>query len=163
MKRLFRIIDRSGSFSEELQRATAFRIGLPNSVVSDLLYSREENSTNYGRSRPLVPELGAENPAGTSDNHSVHSIALSESETLAFAKPRLFELQNAYQDNYTSYLPFLMHQHRIQQRQQELENYVLVNSSATANGIPDGANLDTIQPHMDIDDDRTIASAETDP
>lgn len=165
MRKLFRKIERSLSVSREPENAPPRRASLPAHVETNLLYTTDQTRQ---RANPLSDGHLTWNMTYNGDNMdsdvtSLRSVALLESETLALSEPQNFELQSAYQDNYTAYLPYLLRRLRLEnQRTALLESR---NGAvdprqpvASLRRLTNGGALGAI---ADDDDDRTVALCET--
>lgn len=162
MRKFFRKIDRSLSVSHDPTWAPPRRASLPAQVETSLLYSTDQarqraNSTSDGHG----PWSGAHNDRGNIDGlddvASLRSVALSESETLALSEPQHFELQSAYQDNYTAYLPYLLRRLRLA-HQRAAEGDGVAEGRASIRRLSTAA----VDPNNnDDDDDRTVALCDT--
>lgn len=153
MRKLLRKIDRSLSFSHESKPAVQRRLSLPLCVETSLLYSCERNGQEQVQNGPNgangIPQNGLDSHYDV-DGASIRSVALSESDTLALAEPRHFELQHAYQDNYTAYLPFLLRRLRVEQGLAASNDIAVVNAEVSE----DSEELK----NDDLDEEKTVAS-----
>ena len=152
MKRLLRKLDRSLPFSSESKSSSLCRESLPVAVESDLLYLFEQSSRNGVVDQPNAP-IGRSRSASGSEIAPVRSNALSESETLFLSGLQHFQFQNSFQDNYTSYLPFLLRRLRLEQHRDLDLGYW-----SGVSGVP--VRSDSLNPHLnerDPDDEHTVA------
>lgn len=121
MKKFFRRKSRANSEGAADVRVFDRRLSLPSHQDIQVLHTFGHGDDG-GR---IAESADAISPTATapanSDDASVASAALSETETLAQTKQHRLDLQDCYQDNFTGYLPFLIRQlRRERQRQQEM-------------------------------------------
>lgn len=106
------------------------------------------NQDDAPRSENLLPAHSM--PPEVSETSDATSVALSETETLAYSKPQRMELQDTFDENYTAYLPFILrrlrHEHDRMVARQEEASY--------------GHDVDMICEYSsDTDSEKTAASA----
>lgn len=159
MKKLFQRKSRANSECSSDIRVFDRRLSLPSEQDIQVLhlFGAPARPTDGGSaiSPTLSPEISPNNENGGGHNSNselttVQSAALSETETLAYTRQQRFDLQECYQDNFTSYLPFLIRRLRIErQRHQQQMN---------------GNTQHEVEP-MDFDDsdEETVASVTDSP
>lgn len=112
MKRIFRRKSRANSTSEPDPdvRLRDRRFSVPTSIP---MHQEVEVLHTYSPPDGILP-------TATNDNDNI-SIALSEAATLAYDKRNRLELQDAFDDNFTSYLPYVLRRMRIERNRELVE------------------------------------------
>ncbi|KAF8002422.1 hypothetical protein HF325_003387 [Metschnikowia pulcherrima] len=147
MKKLFG--RKSGSSSETRERfhrrSNSHSYSGPSRTGEDLNEPINHLAGSRLTSTRSVPE---------SDTNSLHSAPFSEAETLTVNKEQCFHLQSTYQDNFTSYIPFLVRRQRATLARAEAAENAPVNDTLESDAgtrLHWGADVDS-------DDDKTMVS-----
>lgn len=113
MKRIFRRKSRSSLVSGPVStRQYERRFSVPSQQEAEVLYYNSEQP-------PLEPGESYDDTEISPTNSDAVSVALSEADTLAVSKKHRLQLQETYDDNFVSYLPFVLRRMRIEHRRQD--------------------------------------------
>lgn len=132
------------SHSAEVRR----RFSMPLHEEIEVLHRMNRPDMVAQRSLEILPTLSTVHENGVSD---VASVALSETETLAYSRRQRMDLQDTFDENFTGYLPFVLRQLRRQHEQSMGEGEEEADARITTSDL-------IMKDDSDFDDDKTIAS-----
>ncbi|SGZ57178.1 CIC11C00000004034 [Sungouiella intermedia] len=154
MRNFFRRRSTSGSLAQpaEMRR----RFSLPSHQEIEVLHWMNTPQNDLTpRSEDILPTTSARpevTPQVTSSD--VESVALSETETLAYSRQQRMELQETFDDNYVAYLPFVIRRLR-QESERETADSTGINARGAEGSGDYGASAED---PFDSDDEKTVAS-----
>lgn len=139
MRNFFRRKSTAGESSPPTQMRR--RLSLPSHQEIEVLHSMNPpHNSQAPISEDILPTASI-----TPQHLNNESVALSETETLAYSKQQRMELQETFDDNYVAYLPFVLR--RLRQEHEAMT------------GGADGFSQHYLHPESsDSDDERTVAS-----
>lgn len=144
MRNFFR---RKSTSGEPARPQVARRYSLPTHQEIEVLHWRNTPNGQNPISAQLLPTASVRLEDSGPDDESV---ALSETETLAYSKQQRMELQDTFDDNYVAYLPYVLRRLR---HEHELGAAEFGGGEGARNGI----SLQLFS-ESDSDDEKTVAS-----
>lgn len=142
MRNFFR---RKSTSSEPTRPQIPRRLSLPTHHEIEVLHWRNRPNGQNPTSEEILPTASDGLEDSALDDESV---ALSETETLAYSKQQRMELQDTFDDNYVAYLPYVLRRLR---HEHEIETGQFGGHAGAINGVAP-------QPSSDSDDEKTVAS-----